>query len=88
MEVGLKYLLAFFVFPIMLFASTPRCEYAVLNNGIKVILVKVSENPVISSTVVVKVGLKHETDKINGISHLLEHLMFNGTEKRTQSFGG
>ncbi len=80
----MKYLLAFFVFPIMLFASTPRCEYAALNNGIKVILVKVSENPVISSTVVVKVGLKHETEKINGISHLLEHLMFNGTEKRTQ----
>ncbi|BBB33071.1 hypothetical protein TTHT_1581 [Thermotomaculum hydrothermale] len=80
----MKYLFFILFFPVLLFASSPRCEYATLNNGIKVVFVKVAENPVISSTVVVKVGLKHETKEINGISHLLEHLMFNGTEKRTQ----
>ncbi len=80
----MKYLAVLFLFPVLIFASPLKCEHATLNNGIKVIFVKVSENPVISSTVVVKVGLKHENKGINGISHLLEHLMFNGTEKRTQ----
>ena len=80
----MKYFILFLLFPVLIFASPLQCEYATLNNGIKVIFIKVSENPVISSTVVVKVGLKHENKNINGISHLLEHLMFNGTEKRTQ----
>ncbi len=80
----MKYFFLVFFFPLMLVASESKCDYAVLDNGINVVLVKVSENPVISSTVVVKAGLKHENKKINGVSHLLEHLMFNGTEKRTQ----
>ncbi len=80
----MKYIFLLIVFSSMLFASSPKCEYATLNNGIKVIFVKVGENPVISSTVVVKTGLKYESKEINGISHLLEHLMFNGTEKRSQ----
>ena len=73
-----------FLFSFTVFAVSPVYEYATLNNGIKVVFVKVEENPVISSTVVVKVGLKHESKEINGISHLLEHLMFNGTKKRSQ----
>ena len=30
---------------------------------------------------VIKIGSKHETPKINGISHFLEHMLFKGTEK-------
>ncbi|NOY22473.1 MAG: insulinase family protein [Acidobacteria bacterium] len=55
-----------------------------LKNGMPVLLIPVKENPVISSTIVMKVGLKYENKTHNGVSHLLEHLMFNGTENRTQ----
>ena len=30
---------------------------------------------------VIKIGSKHETPEINGISHFLEHMLFKGTEK-------
>src|SRR5574341_2111291 len=40
--------------------------------------------PMISSVVVVKAGGKYETDEINGVSHLLEHLLFDGTKARSR----
>ncbi len=74
----------FYITSIILFAGNPGIKVFSLHNGVKVLLLKVKENPVIACTVVVKTGLKYENKKTNGISHLLEHLMFNGTEKRTQ----
>lgn len=65
-------------------AEEPKIKTAILNNGIKLTMIQVKENPVISSILVMKVGLKHETEQNNGVSHLLEHLTFNGTTKRTQ----
>ncbi len=56
-----------------------------LSNGLEVTVIPVQQNPVVSSTFVFNVGLKHETGKVNGVSHLLEHLTFNGTESRTQA---
>jgi len=34
--------------------------------------------------VLVKVGSRQETAKINGVSHFIEHMMFKGTKKRPQ----
>ncbi len=59
-------------------------KWARLKNSMPVLMIPVKENPVISSTIIMKVGLKYENRQHNGVSHLLEHLMFNGTEKRTQ----
>jgi predicted Zn-dependent peptidase len=50
-----------------------------LPNGIKCILYKRPEIHSVSVSVTVNVGCLDENDKNNGISHLLEHLPFNGT---------
>jgi predicted Zn-dependent peptidase len=55
-----------------------------LDNGLRVILLEHHANPMVSSAVVVGAGLIDETAATNGASHYLEHLLFNGTETRTQ----
>jgi len=55
-----------------------------LPNGMQVILKENHTVPMISSVVVVKAGGKYETDEINGVSHLLEHLLFDGTKTRSR----
>jgi zinc protease len=82
-------ILSFIVFlvsmPLLAQGSAPfQYKWIQLKNGMPVLLIPVKENPVVSSTIVMKVGLKYENKKNNGVSHLLEHLMFNGTESRTQ----
>ena len=59
-------------------------QYAVLDNGFRVVLVPRPSSSVVASIVVVGAGLRYETVETNGLSHFLEHLLFNGTEKRTQ----
>jgi zinc protease len=55
-----------------------------LSNGMKVILKEKHANPVISSMIYVNAGSKYETDYNNGVTHLLEHLLFDGTKHRTR----
>ncbi len=55
-----------------------------LDNGMEVMLVENHGNPVIASVVVVRTGLRNEAVELNGATHFLEHLLFNGTETRTQ----
>lgn len=55
-----------------------------LKNGLKVILEADSSAPVISTQIWVKTGSIHEGHFLGaGISHLLEHMVFKGTEKYT-----
>ncbi|MGR3176999.1 MAG: M16 family metallopeptidase [Candidatus Anammoxibacter sp.] len=58
--------------------------YVTLNNGMEFILIKNNSSPMIASVIVVKTGSKNETLSNNGVSHMLEHLLFNGTKNRTQ----
>src|ERR1700756_2704773 len=54
-----------------------------LNNGLRV---ATDDMPGLESTAVgvwVDVGARHEGPEINGISHLLEHMAFKGTERRS-----
>jgi len=83
-KIGILFLLFFGLNSAISLAAEPKIETVVLDNGLKVTMIQVKENPVIASILVMKVGLKHETKAINGVSHLLEHLAFNGTTKRTQ----
>jgi len=55
-----------------------------LSNGMEIILKENHASPLVSSVVVVKAGSKYENEKNNGFTHLLEHMLFNGTEKRTR----
>jgi len=55
-----------------------------LSNGMEVILIPNRAAPLITSVVIVRAGLANETPRTNGVSHMLEHLLFNGTQRRTQ----
>ncbi|MFQ6614923.1 MAG: M16 family metallopeptidase, partial [Fidelibacterota bacterium] len=55
-----------------------------LNNGLEVILMENTALPMVGVNVVVKTGSAYETFATSGISHMLEHLLFNGTTTRTQ----
>ncbi|MEZ5065752.1 MAG: pitrilysin family protein [bacterium] len=56
-------------------------ERRVLDNGLTVIAERRGLGPVVFSGVVYRVGSRDERPGITGISHLLEHMMFKGTEK-------
>lgn len=66
-------------------ASTPRIEFeaavTTLENGLKVILLEDHSVPVISRYTFFRVGSRNERPGITGISHFMEHMMFNGAEK-------
>jgi len=58
---------------------------ATLSNGIKVIQIPAS-NDICCVFLNVKVGSNHEPAEIAGISHFIEHMLFEGTKKRPDSF--
>ncbi len=53
----------------------------VLDNGLKVIVKEDHRAPVVVSQIWYRVGSAQEHNGITGISHMLEHMMFKGTEK-------
>ncbi len=53
----------------------------VLDNGLKLIVKEDHRAPVFISQIYYKVGASDETAGITGISHILEHMMFKGTNK-------
>ncbi|MFH1278283.1 MAG: pitrilysin family protein [Candidatus Eisenbacteria bacterium] len=55
-----------------------------LGNGLEVILIENHGSPMIAATMVVRAGADLETAASSGASHMMEHLLFNGTERRTQ----
>lgn len=52
-----------------------------LANGLRVIVKPDHRAPVVTSMVWYKVGSSYEHDGITGVSHVLEHMMFQGTER-------
>lgn len=52
-----------------------------LSNGVKIIVKVDNRAPTVAHTVWYKVGSVDEPEGITGISHMLEHMMFKGTEK-------
>jgi len=55
-------------------------EFA-LSNGMKILVKEDHRAPVVTTQVWYKVGSSYEPNGITGISHVLEHMMFKGTEK-------
>jgi len=51
-----------------------------LDNGLKLIVKEDHRAPVVVSQVWYKVGASYEYDGITGVSHVLEHMMFKGTD--------
>lgn len=56
----------------------------VLGNGLKVLVKEDHRSPIVISQVWYKVGSSYEPNGITGISHMLEHMMFKGTDKHPQ----
>lgn len=62
-------------------AKTFPVEEATLGNGLKIRLLPNREVPTVSLYTFFKVGSRNERPGITGISHLFEHMMFNGAKK-------
>lgn len=56
---------------------------SVLPNGMEVLLVE-APTPLVATLVLVKTGSSDETEANAGVSHLLEHVLFDGTTRRTK----
>jgi zinc protease len=65
-------------------AAASKTTIYSLPNGMQVILKENHATPLVSSVIVVKAGSKYENEQNNGFTHLLEHMLFNGTERRTR----
>ena len=55
-----------------------------LGNGLEVVLLANPAQPMVGIFTQVKVGSAWESYQSSGMSHMLEHLLFNGSEKYTQ----
>jgi len=94
-------LLIFFLFYVLLrgvqaMEIAPGLHKTKLDNGLTVIVEENHRAPVVAVQVWVKAGSVYEKDREAGITHLIEHMIFKGTEKYKpgeiaaiiESFGG
>ena len=58
-------------------------QVTTLSNGLRVVTDTMTSVETVAVGVWVAAGTRHETADINGISHLLEHMAFKGTQRRT-----
>jgi zinc protease len=76
------FLIVLFLFPPLPEAGLrERVFETILPNGLKVILLEDHKAPLITFQVWYRVGSRNETWGKTGLSHVLEHMMFKGTEK-------
>ena len=71
-------LLAFCCRPLLAAGSVHEYE---LGNGLKLIVKEDHRAPVVISQVWYGVGASYEHGGITGVSHVLEHMMFKGTDR-------
>src|SRR5690606_31370585 len=62
-------------------------EYRLERNGLTVLLVPDHSAPVVTFNVTYKVGSRNEVTGTTGATHLLEHLMFKGSDKHNKADG-
>lgn len=63
---------------------TPKVEIVNLDNGMKVVMQEDHSSPLVCVMICVKVGSAYESQSTNGLSHFLEHLLFDGTSNRSR----
>ena len=62
-------------------ASLPNVGRVVLDDGLTVLTLEDHRLPSVTVSIAYKVGSRNERPGITGISHLFEHMMFNGSTK-------
>lgn len=67
--------------PVFTASAEMKVSERVLENGLKVLVKEDHRSPVAVSQVWYKVGSSYEPGGITGLSHMLEHMMFKGTDK-------
>ena len=65
----------------LLAVASAEVQETLLDNGLKVLVKTDRRAPIVTSQVWYKVGSSYEHGGITGVSHVLEHMMFKGTEK-------
>ena len=63
-------------------SSSPYLK-KVLDNGITIVAEKIDTVQSIALGMFVHSGVIYESDKMHGVSHFIEHMLFKGTAKRT-----
>ena len=66
------------------FGDSLRLDRFKLSNGLTILTCEDPSSPVVSYHTWLRVGSRHERESNTGLAHLLEHLMFNETEKLPQ----
>ena len=61
---------------------TDRLHIQTLKNGLTLVVKDVHTAPVASFWLWYRVGSRHETPGLTGISHWVEHMLFKGTSTR------
>jgi len=59
-----------------------RYKKTTLKNGLRIITVPLKNTETVTAMVLVAAGSDYESKEINGLSHFLEHMCFQGTERR------
>lgn len=67
--------------PVSSTAVSSNVHEYVLSNGLKVLMVESPKAPVVTVQIWYKVGSRNEAMGRAGLSHMLEHMMFKGTER-------
>ncbi len=67
--------------PVLTTQAETKVSEHTLKNGLKVLVKEDHRSPIAISQVWYKVGSSYEPGGITGISHMLEHMMFKGTDK-------
>ncbi len=60
-----------------------KIEISTLKNGLRLVTEQRDELETVALGIWVDCGARHETPEINGVSHLLEHMVFKGTQTRS-----
>src|SRR6476659_8242290 len=55
---------------------------ATLPNGVRIVTLRLPHLESVSVSVFVRTGSRHESPRLNGISHVVEHMAFKGTHER------
>ncbi|MGH8796951.1 MAG: M16 family metallopeptidase [Caldimonas sp.] len=56
---------------------------ATLSNGVRVVTIHLPHVESVAVSVFVRTGSRHESRRLNGISHFVEHMAFKGTHERS-----
>ncbi len=60
----------------------PETSVATLANGVRVMAIRQPHVETVGVSVFVRSGSQHESARLNGISHVVEHMAFKGTHER------